>query len=81
VEGRIQRQFWRARSDLDVRKLAALEALSRYGKAQGRMLGSVSATRQGISKLHRENQMWELAPLVRPAGQERCGAAWALIKS
>ncbi|SFM10213.1 MG2 domain-containing protein [Variovorax sp. OV329] len=37
VEGRIQRQFWSPRQDLDVRKLAALEALSRSGKATGRM--------------------------------------------
>jgi hypothetical protein len=42
VEGRIQRKFWSPRNDLDVRKLAALEALSRYGKAQGRMLGSIT---------------------------------------
>jgi alpha-2-macroglobulin len=42
VEGRIQRNFWSPRKDLDVRKLAALEALSRYGKAQGRMLGSIT---------------------------------------
>ena len=42
VEGRIQRDFWSPRKDLDVRKLAALEALSRYGKAQGRMTGSIT---------------------------------------
>jgi hypothetical protein len=36
VEGRIQRNFWSPQKDLDVRKLAAIEALSRYGKAQGR---------------------------------------------
>ena len=46
VEGRIQRDFWSPPTsrgkDLDVRKLAALEALSRYGKAQGRMLGSIT---------------------------------------
>ena len=42
VEGRIQREFWSPRKDLDVRKLAALEALSRYGKAQGRMLASIT---------------------------------------
>ncbi|GAA4328828.1 MG2 domain-containing protein [Variovorax defluvii] len=42
VEGRIQREFWSPRKDLDVRKLAALEALSRYGKAQGRMTGSLT---------------------------------------
>ena len=44
VEGRIQREFWSPRKDLDVRKLAALEALARYGKAQGRMLGSITIT-------------------------------------
>ena len=42
VEGKIQRDFWSPRKDLDVRKLAAIEALSRYGKAQGRMLGSIT---------------------------------------
>lgn len=42
VEGRIQRTFWSPRKDLDVRKLAAIEALSRYGRAQGRMLGSIT---------------------------------------
>ena len=42
VEGKIQRDFWSPRKDIDVRKLAALEALSRYGKAQGRMLGSIT---------------------------------------
>ena len=38
VEGRIQRNYWSPRKDLDMRKLAAIEALSRYGKAQGRMV-------------------------------------------
>ncbi len=42
VEGRIQRQFWSPRQDLDMRKLAALEALSRTGKARGRMLASIT---------------------------------------
>jgi hypothetical protein len=42
VEGRIQRDFWSPRKDLEVRKLAALEALSRYGKAQAKMLGSIT---------------------------------------
>jgi uncharacterized protein YfaS (alpha-2-macroglobulin family) len=42
VEGKIQRDFWSPRKDLDMRKLAAIEALSRYGKAQGRMLGSIT---------------------------------------
>lgn len=44
VQGRIQRDFWSPRKDLDVRKLAAIEALSRYGKAQGNMVNSISVT-------------------------------------
>ncbi|RZM02086.1 MAG: alpha-2-macroglobulin, partial [Variovorax sp.] len=42
VEGRIQREFWSPRKDLDVRKLAALEALSRHGKARAGMLASIA---------------------------------------
>ncbi|WP_323120401.1 alpha-2-macroglobulin family protein [Burkholderia alba] len=41
VDGRIQRDGWAPRKDLDLRKLAAIEALSRHGAAQGRMLGSI----------------------------------------
>ncbi|WP_404992193.1 alpha-2-macroglobulin family protein [Cupriavidus pauculus] len=45
VEGRITPPRWSpaaaATMDLDVRKLAAIEALSRSGKAQARMLGSI----------------------------------------
>ena len=44
VEGRIERKFWSPRPDLDVRKLAAVEALSRYGRAQPKMLGSINVT-------------------------------------
>ena len=46
VEGRIERDFWSPRKDLDARKLAAIEALSRYGKAQGRMLASITIAPQ-----------------------------------
>jgi uncharacterized protein YfaS (alpha-2-macroglobulin family) len=45
VEGRIKRTFWvpaaLRNGDLDVRKLAALEALSRSGKVQARQLQSL----------------------------------------
>jgi uncharacterized protein YfaS (alpha-2-macroglobulin family) len=45
VEGRIQRNFWRPaflkNGDLDVRKLAALEALSRTGQVRARMLDTI----------------------------------------
>ena len=44
VEGRIERKFWSPKNDLDVRKIAAIEALSRYGRAQAGMLGSVNLT-------------------------------------
>ena len=44
VEGRIQRRFNAPRADLDVRKLAALDALARHGRVQPRLLGSISYT-------------------------------------
>jgi uncharacterized protein YfaS (alpha-2-macroglobulin family) len=42
VEGKVERKFWAPRNDLDFEKLAAIEALSRYGLAQPRMLGSIT---------------------------------------
>ncbi len=42
VEGKIQRDFWSPQKDLDMRKIAAIEALSRYGRANGRLLGSIT---------------------------------------
>lgn len=44
VEGRIERRFPTPRADRDVRKLAALEALSRHGRAQARQLASLEIT-------------------------------------
>lgn len=41
VEGRIERNAWAPRKDLDLRKLGALEALSRFGAVQPRMLDSI----------------------------------------
>ncbi len=41
VEGRIERRFNAPRADLDLRKLAALDALARHGRVQPRMLDSV----------------------------------------
>ncbi|GAA4428079.1 alpha-2-macroglobulin family protein [Acidovorax lacteus] len=46
VEGRIQREVWSPRKDLDLRKLAAIEALSRYGRAQPRLLQSITIAPQ-----------------------------------
>jgi len=48
VEGRVKRDFWSPQSakgiDLDVRKLAAIAALSRHGRAQAKQLGSINLT-------------------------------------
>jgi len=43
VEGRITRKTWSPKPDVEVRRLAALEALSRYGRASVKMLGTVDA--------------------------------------
>jgi hypothetical protein len=42
VDARIQRSFWSPRADQAVRKLAALEALSRYRRAVPRQLESIA---------------------------------------
>ncbi|MEZ5606832.1 MAG: MG2 domain-containing protein [Burkholderiaceae bacterium] len=42
VAGRIERRHWSPRADLDERKLAAIEALSRYDAASAAMLGSIT---------------------------------------
>lgn len=44
AEGKIERKFWSPKPDRDVRKLAAIEALSRYGKAKPDMLTSIQIT-------------------------------------
>jgi len=48
VDGKLQRKFWTPAQaqglDLDVRKLAAIDALARHGRAQPRMLGSINLT-------------------------------------
>jgi uncharacterized protein YfaS (alpha-2-macroglobulin family) len=41
VLGRVERRFWSPRQDLTVRKLAAIEALSRHGRASARLLQSL----------------------------------------
>lgn len=44
VDGRIERKFWSPKPDRDVRKLAAIEALARHGRAHAKMIGSVNLT-------------------------------------
>jgi uncharacterized protein YfaS (alpha-2-macroglobulin family) len=43
VEGRIERIFWSPRPDLDARRLAAIEALARHGRARVRMLDAIAS--------------------------------------
>jgi uncharacterized protein YfaS (alpha-2-macroglobulin family) len=42
AQGSLARERWAPARDLDVRKLLALEALSRYGLVKARMLGSIA---------------------------------------
>ncbi len=42
VDGKLERKFWAPRNDLEVRKIAAINALAAYGKAQPRMLTSLN---------------------------------------
>lgn len=42
AQGKLVRNRWAPARDLDVRKLLALEALSRYGSVQARMLSSIA---------------------------------------
>ena len=42
VEGRIQRNFWSPTKDLDVRKISAIEALSRTGRATAKLTESIT---------------------------------------
>jgi len=68
VEGRTnrdnERRFIAPRPDLDMRKLSALEALSRHGRATPRMLGSVVFTVEAMGN-------WPTSALLD---------AWALLR-
>lgn len=44
VGGNITRDFWSPRKDLDVRKLAAIDALAHYGQARPSMLDSIQVS-------------------------------------
>jgi uncharacterized protein YfaS (alpha-2-macroglobulin family) len=41
VGGKVVREFWSPRKDLEMRKLSAIEALARYGQARPEMLDSI----------------------------------------
>ena len=50
VTGRIERRFWSPQPDLEVRKLAALAALARHGKADARWLGSIRTAPDAVAQ-------------------------------
>jgi len=57
VEGRVVRRFPAPKADLEVRKLSALEALSRFGRVQPRMLGSLATSAADVPR-------WPTAALI-----------------
>ncbi|MGS0743634.1 alpha-2-macroglobulin family protein [Glaciimonas sp. GG7] len=78
VEGKITRDFWSPQKDLDVRKLAALEALSRYDRARPAMLDAIqlspnlwptSALLDWINILQRTTSIPERAKRLTEADQ------------
>ena len=78
VEGRVRRAGALATADLAIRKVAAVEALSRYGKAKAALLGSVaiepnlwptSAVIDWIGVLKRVGDIPERAKKLAAAGQ------------
>jgi uncharacterized protein YfaS (alpha-2-macroglobulin family) len=42
AEGRIERRFWAPRADLDMRRIAAIEALARHGRADAKLVSTVN---------------------------------------
>ncbi|XHS79283.1 alpha-2-macroglobulin [Burkholderiaceae bacterium UC74_6] len=43
LEGRLQRRYWSPREDQVARRIAALEAMSRYGRASAKLLATIDA--------------------------------------
>jgi len=82
VEGRIERRFAAPRADLEVRKLAALEALARHGRATPRLLGSVGQTSAAwpTSALL---DLWSVLRRVQgvPQGAQRLAEVQRLLRS
>jgi hypothetical protein len=82
VEGRIERRFAAPRADLEVRKLAALEALARHGRATPRQLGSVGP----VSAAWPTSALLDLWSVLRrlqgvPQGAERLAEVQRLLRS
>jgi uncharacterized protein YfaS (alpha-2-macroglobulin family) len=86
VEGRIQRNFWSPRAgkggDLEMRKLAAIEALALSGKATPRMLDSINITPNQWPT----HAVIDLAALLQrikdaPQREERLAQAMQILRS
>ncbi len=78
VEGRVAREYWSPRKDLDARKLGAIEALSRYGMAKPALLQSITlapnqwptnAVIDWLNILRRVKGIPKQAELLAEAGQ------------
>lgn len=82
VEGRIERRFIAPRADLDVRKLAALEALSRHGRVQPTMLDSIAWAPAGwpTAALLDAWSLYRRTPTL-PAHEARLAELQRLIRS
>ena len=82
VEGRIERKFWSPRADLDVRKLAAIEALSRYGRAQPKMLGSINVMPNTLADRGGDRLAEHPAPRRRhPGSRARLDEAQQILRA
>ena len=81
VEGRLTRSFNAPRADLDVRKLAALEALSRFGRTQPRMLGSLTLTPAALGQMPSSALLDWWAVLRRVQGVPERGARLAEVQN
>ncbi|MFY7902120.1 MAG: alpha-2-macroglobulin, partial [Rubrivivax sp.] len=80
VEGRLERRFNAPRADLDARKLAALEALSRHGRAEPRHLGSIAFTRESMAAWPTSALLDAWGVLERLAGAPQRGERLAEVQ-
>ncbi|MDD0838457.1 MG2 domain-containing protein [Curvibacter sp. HBC61] len=82
VEGRLSREGWSPRPDLDARKLAAMEALSRWGPVPARWLSSLSLTPQQWPT----HSVIDWVLLLKrqpdwPQRQQRLAEAWQILQA
>jgi len=82
VTGNIERNFWSPRQDLGLRKLAALEALSRYNRVRPSMLESITIapnqwpTHAVLDWINILQRTWDL-----PQRQQHLDQAMAIVRA